>query len=171
MPKISNSEDVYNKLVSEPDEGWLYGLVAFAVVEETRVEWMKHFAEINGASPTAEKIQEWYEQQPEGVLLKAKGTAENALQLYADEVLQEILQEERREVSEGVIVSEIRLSRRLWPQFGINVAAGIASAILFAAILLVLYLVLLNDLSTVNIWKQASDHQIEEETNGQTDGK
>ena len=136
MPQISNSQDVYRQLVEDSDEDWLYGLVAFAVVEEQRIEWMKHFHENNGHAPDANEIQHWYEQQPEGVLLRSKGEAENALQGYADEVLQEIIEIERKEASDGVIVREIRLAGRLWPQFGINVAAGLASALLFVAVLI-----------------------------------
>ncbi len=79
MPQISSSEDVYRQLVEESDEDWLYGLVAFAVVEEQRIEWMKHFEEHNGRAPSTVDIQHWYEQQPEGVLLRAKGDSENAL--------------------------------------------------------------------------------------------
>jgi hypothetical protein len=95
MPQISSSEDVYRQHVEESDEAWLYGLVAFAVVEEQRIEWMKHIEEHNGRAPSTVDIQRWYEQQPGGVLLRAKGDTENALTLYADEVLQEILETER----------------------------------------------------------------------------
>ncbi|MCH9051114.1 MAG: hypothetical protein IIA72_08520 [Proteobacteria bacterium] len=171
MPQISSSEDVYRQLVEEADEDWLYGLVAFAVVEEQRIEWTKHFVEHNDQAPSTVDIQHWYEQQPEGVMLRAKGTAENALQLYADEVLQEILETERREVSEGVIVSEIQLARRFWPQFGINVAAGLASAVLFAAVLILVAIIVLTEVSPVNIWKGVIGHQVEESVNGKADSK
>ncbi len=171
MPQISSSEDVYRQLVEESDEDWLYGLVAFAVVEEQRIEWMKHFEEHNGRAPSTVDIQHWYEQQPEGVLLRAKGDSENALRNYHETVLQEILEIERREVAEGVIVSEIQLARRFWPQFGINVAAGLASALLFAAILVLLAFFVLTEVSPVNIWKGVTGHQTEESVNGKADRK
>ncbi len=171
MSQIVSSNDVYRQLVEEADESWLYGLVCFAIVEEQRIEWMKHFEENNGNSPSTQDIQHWYEQQPEGVLLRAKGTAENALQLYADLVLQEILETERREVAESVIVSEVRLIRRFWPLFGINVAAGFASALLFAAVLVVLALVVLTDVSPVKLGQGIFGHQSEESVNGETDRK
>lgn len=171
MPQISSSEDVYRQLVEESDEDWLYGLVAFAVVEEQRIEWMKHFEEHNGRAPSTVDIQHWYEQQPEGVLLRAKGDSENALRNYHDGVLQEILEIERREVAEGVIVSEIQLARRFWPQFGINVAAGLASAVLFAAVLVLVAVIVLTEVSPVNIWKGVIGHQIEESVNGKADRK
>ena len=171
MAQISRSEDVYRELVEESEENWLFGLVAFAIVEEQRIEWVKHFEEHNDRAPSTDEMQHWYEQQPEGVLLRAKGTAENALQLYADEVLQEVLEIERREVAEGVIVSEIRLARRIWPQFGINVAGGFASALLFAAVLIVVAFVVLTDPSVVKLWKGIVDQQTEESVNGKTDRK
>ena len=104
-------------------------------------------------------------------MLRAKGTAENALQLYADEVLQEILETERREVSEVVIVREIQLARRFWPQFGINVAAGLASAVLFAAVLILVAIIVLTEVSPVNFWKGVIGHQVEESVNGKADSK
>ena len=171
MPKISNSQDVYRQLVEESDEDWLYGLVAFAVVEEQRIEWMKHFDEHNGHVPDTNEIQHWYEQQPEGVLLRSKGTAENALQVYADEVLQEIIEIERREASDGVIVGEIRLARRFWPQFGTNVAAGLVSALLFAAVLILVAILVLTDASPVNLWKGMLGQEAEETIDGETNSE
>jgi hypothetical protein len=171
MARISRSEDVYRQLVDEAEENWLFGLVAFAIVEEQHIEWMRHFEERHDRPASADEIEHWYEQQPEGVLLRAKGTAENALKLYADDVLQEVLETERREVSDGVIVSEIRLARRFWPRFGINVAAGLASALLFAAVLVIVALIVLTDLSPVKLGMGMVDHQTEERVDGKTDGK
>jgi len=168
MPQISSSNDVYRQLVEESDEDWLFGLLAFAVIEEQRIEWMKHFEVNNGGAPGSAEIQHWYEQQPNGVLLRAKGDAENSLQAYADEVLQEILETERREVAESVIVAEIRLGRRFWPQFGINVAAGFASAALFAAVLTIIAAIVFYDLSPVAIGKELSGHQTGEAQSGKT---
>ncbi len=171
MPQISRSDDVYRQLVEEAEEDWLFGLVAFAIVEEQHIEWMRHFEEHHDRPASADEIEHWYEQQPEGVLLRAKGTAEAALKLYADDVLQEVLDDERREVSEGVIVSEIRLARRFWPQFGINVAAGFASALVFAAVLAVVAFFVLTDPSPVKLGKGVVDHQTEERVDGKTSAK
>ena len=171
MPQITSSEDVYRELVEKAEEDWLYGLVAFAIVEEQRIEWMKHHEQHNGAVPTSDDIRDWYLRQPENVLLRAKGTAENALQLYADDVLQAVLETERREVADGVIVGEIRSARRLWPQFGINVAGGLVSAILFTAILIILAFAVFSDFSPVSLTKDAMNQQSKEETNGYTESK
>lgn len=171
MPQITSSEDAYRELVEEAEEDWLYGLVAFAIVEEQRIEWMKHHEKHNGAVPTGEDVRSWYLQQPENVLLRAKGTAENALQLYADDVLQAVLETERREVADGVIVGEIRSGRRFLPQFGINVAGGLASALLFTAILIILVFVVFSEFSPVTLTKDAINRQSTEETNGKTDSE
>ena len=42
MEKYSGPDDIYQELVEESDANWLLGLLAFAVVEEQRIEWMKH---------------------------------------------------------------------------------------------------------------------------------
>jgi hypothetical protein len=77
--------------------------------------------------------------------------AENALQHYATDVVQAALTAERQSIAEGVIVGEIRMARRFWPQFGINVAAGLASALVFAAILTAVAVVVLADVSPAQI--------------------
>lgn len=171
MSQISSSEDVYRQLVDESEEHWLFGLVAFAIVEEQRVDWMKHYNEHNGRLPNSNEIHHWYQQQPPGVILRAKGTAENALKLYADDVLQEVMEMERREVEEGLIVSEIRQGRRFWPMFGTNVAAGFASAVLFAAVLVVLAFFVLTDASILAFVNKLDDQRTEEKLDGEADSK
>jgi len=37
MTKFSTSDDIYQELVEESDESWLYGLVVFAIAEEQRI--------------------------------------------------------------------------------------------------------------------------------------
>lgn len=166
MPQIVSSEEVFRQLVEDSDDDWLFGLVAFAIVEEQRIEWMKHFEENNGQVPSDAEVRHWYTQQPDGVLLRAKGTAENALERYSDAVLQAELETERREVADGVIVSEIRLARKFWPQFGISMAGGLVSAILFAALLTILVMVVLADKSPVDLGKALIGHQTEEIVDG-----
>jgi hypothetical protein len=48
MAEYTGPADIYKKLVEDSNENWLYGLVAFAIVEEQRIEWMRHFEECNG---------------------------------------------------------------------------------------------------------------------------
>ena len=42
MAKYSGPEDVYRELVDESEEHWLYCLIAFVIVEEQKIEWIKH---------------------------------------------------------------------------------------------------------------------------------
>ena len=151
MTKFSGPEEIYKELVQDSEESWLYGLVAFAVIEEQRIEWMKHQESNNGSLPTADEIKNWYEQQPESVLLKAKGTAENALKVYSDEVVDLVLEDQHREVEEGIIVSEIRGLKAFWPQFGVNLAGGFVSALLFALFLAIMAFFIIYDTSPVQI--------------------
>ena len=81
MSNLSGPEDTYKLLVEQSQDNWLYGLVAFAVLEEQRIEWMRHIESKSGALPTDQQIRDWYQQQPSSVLLRARGTAENALKV------------------------------------------------------------------------------------------
>ncbi len=154
MTQLKGSEDIYRQLVDESEESWILGLLAFAVIEEQRIEWMKHHADNNGGSiPGADEVAKWYEQQPPSILLKAKGTAENALKAYADEVLEILIEDARQEIEQSLILTEIRETRKFWPQFGVNLAGGFISALLFAVLLTAFALLVFNDTSPVEIAK------------------
>jgi hypothetical protein len=167
MAKFSGPDEIFKELVEDSDESWLYGLVAFAIVEEQRVEWVRHFEENRRKSPTQEEIKSWYEQQPESVLLRAKGTAENALKAYADEVVEIVIDDHHKEIEEGIIVSEIRDLKDFWPQFGVNLAGGFVSALLFGLFLAIMAFFVLNDTSPVEIAEDLKQ-QLEVEDNAKT---
>ena len=151
MTKFTGPEDTYRELVEDSEENWLYGLVAFAVVEEQRIEWMKHYQEQNSCTPSPDEIRGWYEQQPPSVLLRARGTAESALQVYSADVLDIAMEGQRKEIEEGIIVAEIRELQSFWPQFGVNLAGGFASALLLAALITIVAFFVLNDTSPAEI--------------------
>ena len=151
MAKYSGPGDIYKELVEDSEESWLHGLVAFAVVEEQRIEWMRHQKRLNGVDPASREIQAWYEQQPEGVLLRAKGTAEHVLMTYSEEVYESALADQIEQFRDGQIVAEIRQSRAFWPQFGVNVAGGFAGALLLAVILALFAFVVVFDTSPAEI--------------------
>ena len=53
-----------------------------------------------------DEIRNWYLQQHPNVLLRAKGTAENALQNYSSEVIDLALEDKHREIEESTIVDD-----------------------------------------------------------------
>ncbi len=164
--KYSGPEDIYHELVDSPDNSWIFGLLAFAVVEEQKIEWIRHHREHNGSDPSLEQISDWYLQQPPGVILRAKGTAENALQVYSSEVLEEVDDEIREKIQESVIINEIKDLKRFWPQFGVNLAGGFLSSVLFALLLVALTVIILNDTSPVNLSEKIKT-QLEVPDNGE----
>jgi hypothetical protein len=166
MAEYRGSEDVFKELVEDSDENWLYGLVAFAIIEERRFEWMKHFKAHNQKAPTKEEVQNWYKQQPHSEIIRAKGEAESALQAYASEVIDVAIEGKNKEIEEGIVVSEIRASRRFWPQFGVNFIGGLAASVVFAALLIIFAFIVLNDTSPAEIGSQLK-HNLEEGNYGQ----
>ena len=151
MAKFSSADDIYKELVEQSDENWLYGLVAFAVIEEQRIEWAKHLAENTGNVPTDAEIKRWYEQQPPNVILRAKGTAEGALQSYTQEVALEWEEEQKKEIEQSIIYKEIQKLRAFWPQFGVNLVGGISSALIFALFLVAMAFLVVNDSSSSEV--------------------
>ena len=151
MKKLSGPEEIYDELVENSDEGWLFGLVAFAVIEEQRIEWMKHQTANNGNCPKHDEIKGWYEQLPEGVLLRAKDTAEARLKDYSDQIVELVLEDQVKEIQDSVIVKEIQATKKFWPQFGVNLAGGFVSALLFATLLTIVAFFVIKDTSPVQI--------------------
>lgn len=166
MEKYTSAEDIYDELVENSEESWILGLVAFAVVEEQRIEWIKHQKANNGGSPDTGAITAWYEQLPQGVLLRAKDTAESRLKDYSDEIVSMLEDDYRKEIQESIIVNEIKESKKFWPQFGVNLAGGFVSALLFAALLSIVAFFVINDTSPVEIGSELRNN-VEESTNGQ----
>lgn len=151
MTRYCGSQDIYSELVEKSEQNWLLGLVAFAIVEEQRIEWMRHFEITNNRPPSDDEVRAWYQQQPSSVLLRAKGAAANALLAYSEEVLAQVYEHQQREVRDSVVVAEIRELKKFWPQFGVNLAGGFASSLLFAAVLTLLAFIVFSDASPIAI--------------------
>ncbi|WP_109314310.1 hypothetical protein [Pseudovibrio ascidiaceicola] len=168
---ISNSKDVYKHLVEDSDVSWLLGLLAFAVIEERRIEWMAHQEQRNGEAVTEDEIRGWYEQQPENNLFRAKAEAENALQIYAQELEEEILDAERANIEEEMIINEVRSIRRPLADFGLSVAAGFVSAFIFAVLLTALAIIIYWDASPVDVGRFLNVDMSERVENGEKTSK
>ena len=159
MSNLNGPEDTYKLLVEESDKSWLLGLLAFASIEEQRIEWMRHYEAQNGSLPSDQLVHDWYRQQPSGVLLRASGAAESALLLYAQEVASTLEEDYRKEIQEGVLIEEIRSHNKFWPQFGANVAAGLLSTFIFSALLVILALIVLSDPSPIGMIRHLQETQ------------
>lgn len=151
MAQYFGSQDIYSEFVENSEQSWLLGLVAFAIVEEQRIEWMRHYEGSNKHPPSNDEIKAWYQQQPSSVLLRAKETAETALQAYSREVFLAVNEQHQNAILDGVIVTEIRELKKFWPQFGVSLAGGFASSLLFAVVLTALAFVVLGDASPVAV--------------------
>lgn len=151
MQKVSGSEDVYRELVEESDDHWLLGLLAFAVMEQQRIEWAKHLLNTTGAAPGHAEVKAWYESQPPSALLRARADAETTLKNYGEEAIEEFDDAYRKEIAQGIVIGEIQKLGRWWPQLGINIAGGVIGSIVFTAILVIVALFLLTDSSANEI--------------------
>jgi hypothetical protein len=71
--------------------------------------------------------------------------------------LAEVYEHQQREVRDSVIVAEIRELKKFWPQFGVNLAGGFASSLLFAAVLTLLAFIVFSDASPIAIGAHLTD--------------
>lgn len=151
MEKYSGQDDIYRALVDDKEESWLLGMVAFAVFEEQKVEWIRHRLRVTGARPTAEEARGWYEAQPPAAVIRAQAEAETALGLYGSKAVASLDEAHRREVAEGVVVAEVRRLRRWAPQLGMNVLGGFIGSMVYTAVLVALTVFVLNEPSVNDV--------------------
>jgi hypothetical protein len=167
MNLYKGPDDIYKELVEDvpEDSEWLFGLVAFAVIEEKKIEWIHHQTKHNGNKPTIEDINNWYTQVTSGELLRAKDTAQLRLNDYGTDVVELYRADFENEIREGILLSEIRETKKFWPQFVVNLAGGFASALLFAIFLILGTFLYLNDTSPVTLAKNVIDNNTEVKSN------
>ncbi len=166
MERLTGSEDVYRRLVGSTEEHWLHGLVSFALIEERRIEWMRHRENHDGAPPDAAEIRRWYEQQTENDLTRAETQAEAALTTYADDILKDILKAETQKAIDRSILGEIERAGHWWRQLKINTVAGVAAALIFALVLVGVTTIVFTDPSPVGIMKALMNERNEEKADG-----
>ena len=169
MKLYSGPEDTYKELIDDvpEDSEWLFGLVAFAVIEERKIEWIRHQTENHGDAPTDDGIKSWYEDLTSGELLRAKDTAKARLEDYGETVIEASKIDYENSLRDSILVDEIREIKRFWPQFGVNLVGGFASAILFAAFLAIFAFLVFSDTSPVDLVKENIGEQTEVNQNGQ----
>jgi len=114
MPIARSSEEAYSHFVTNSTDSWLFGLVSFAVFEEQKIEWIEHRIKEDGAKPAEAEVTKWYAEQPDGMFLRVKGTAENALQNFSSDVVAEELKSKIDEIRGEVVVQEIRRGTNNW---------------------------------------------------------
>ena len=158
MDKFLNSQEVevYEEIVDNApqDEDWLLGLVAFAVIEEQKVEWIKDQTEAKGRQLSLQEIDAWYQQQPPGVKLRAKDTAKTRLENYAESAIGVYAAKFDAEVEEGVVVEEIQKLGWFWRQVGIGTLGSFVGTVIFALISVLFVVLVYNDVSLVSVVKE-----------------
>jgi hypothetical protein len=90
---------------------------------------------------------------------RARSSAENMLNAYAEDVTKSIDEACKHAAMYGVVVAEIRSRNRFWPAFFANVAAGLVGTLMFSVLLVLIVLVALRDPSPVAIIKQVQEAQ------------
>lgn len=151
MARCTGSLDVYEQLAEDRSRNWIRALLTFAAIEEQKFEWMKHHAEHEGRDATDDEVRAWYGALPASAVPRARSAAVAAMDSYAELIEASFCDFVREEVEASALIGEIRQVRRFWPQFVISVAAGLASSILFAALLFTTAFLVLNDRSPVEL--------------------
>ena len=118
LDEIKSSLDVHKMLVTDAEHSWTLGLMAYAIVEDQKHEWISHITMLNDREPTHTEIEEWFRQRTPESFHRALADAENTLQLVADDALKEIIEIERREVLEQAVIQSIESHSGGWRQFG-----------------------------------------------------
>jgi len=157
--KFSGPEDVYCAAVDAAGSVWVKSLLAFALVEQQRLEWAHHRLATTGQRAGPLDLVRWYEEQPPSVITRALDGAQAALDDYSTHSMDVFDDAYRRQVADDVVVGEIRKLSRLAPQVGISVLGGLIGSVTFTAFLIVFSWFVLNEPSPNVISKSLRQHQ------------
>lgn len=164
---LKDSKDVHRIFIENPENSWTLGLMAFAIFEDRRFDWMQHFEENEKRPPTPQEIEFWYTQQPDRTLIETLSDAENALAIFAEDTVKEIKNEMKRDAEKEALFIAISSLNKPWKEFGISLISGVISSCIFTAILILFAIFVLADpspLAWVRGALQSSNHQ--ENVNG-----
>lgn len=161
MKPLSNSRDVYKLILEELDDESVYGLLAFSLIEQQRFEWMERVEETTEAIPTDDEIRNWYSQQPERVIIKAKEDAQNKLANLFFEFYNIEMQEDLQNYRDSMVIEEVNKINvkietwgKFWPQFLPNVGLSVINFFVFTILTIISIIVvhqLNNDLSLIEV--------------------
>lgn len=157
--KFGGPEDVYNAAVQAAGGVWVKSLLAFALVEQQRLEWAHHRLVTTGQRAGPLGLVRWYEEQPPSVIARALNGAQAALDDYNANSMDFFDDAYRRQVADDVVVGEVRKLGRLAPQVGISVLGGLIGSVTFTAFLIVFSWFVLNEPSANVISKSLKQQQ------------
>ncbi|MDA0231379.1 MAG: hypothetical protein O3B21_14490 [Proteobacteria bacterium] len=93
---VNTSQDTHRQLVTEPVYSWTLGLMAYAIVEDQKYEWIAHLKKTEDREPTPAEIENWFRSRTPESFTRAVADAEHALQLVADDALARIIHDGHR---------------------------------------------------------------------------
>ncbi|MBT3628474.1 MAG: hypothetical protein HOM52_06420 [Rhodospirillaceae bacterium] len=159
---VNTPQDAHRQLVTEAEHSWTLGLMAYAIVEDQKYEWIAHLKETEGREPTTTEIENWFRSRTPESFTRVVADAEHALQLVADDALEEIIGDERRGAFESGIVEAVNGMTGSWRQFGIGIGASLVGAILFAILILVVAFIAIDNRSIVDLVKESPNDHVEQ---------
>jgi hypothetical protein len=151
---LEGPRDVFTRLVDEAEHSFELGLMAFALIENKRFDWMRHVEKYENRTPDQSEIDRWHRELPPSELRIAVDHAESMLRNSAETIMGEVLDLEVRRVRDSTLFTEIQTLRRFWPAFGVNVAGGLTSALVFAALVVLLGAYVLADFDLIKVFSE-----------------
>ena len=131
-----NSDEAFALLVTEAEESWTLSLMAFALLEQQRVEWVDQFRSVHGREPSVEETTGWYAGRTPGDYLRVKGEAENTLSLFVEQTVEEAISEAESLWKRDAIFSHIKMYNGFFRQAGTNIVGGVIAAFVFSFVVL-----------------------------------
>lgn len=137
----ANPREVFDFLTKESGEEHPQevNLLAYGAFAAELYEWVEHEEHRQGRSPTEDEVNAWIAQLPDNRLRRIRDEALESFGLAAKEFLRPEVERQRREAVERSILAEVRRFTGGLRSFGLNVAAGLVAAVIFAALALGFY--------------------------------
>jgi hypothetical protein len=144
---VESGDEAFKVLVEGDERHDVYGYVAYAIMEELRVQQLRHIEGKEDETGSLRERDGWYRAQPLVMLERVQDTAEGVVDDFASGALEDTLEEHTTRISESVVVTEIARRTRKWPAFWISVAGGFVGTLLFAILLAAVGFIWTNDYS------------------------
>jgi len=130
---IANPEEAFKYFVDDSDSHWLTGLLAYAICEQTRIE----HEEFNNKQPkeAISTFTHWYPTQPPPTFINYVADAENALNVYAESILNTHKQNLELQILEKKLSIDLDDLNKKTPSFAKSILINIVGAFSFAAII------------------------------------
>ncbi|WP_152047136.1 hypothetical protein [Aureimonas psammosilenae] len=133
MPR--NDQETFAHLISNPNVSYEINLLSYALFADEKAKWVEHFTALHGSQPSSADTENWVsnitDQHFEHMRLKAARFFDAA----AREYLAKEFDQEKKEVLQSKIISEVKAAGAFWRQMAIAILTAVLAPVIIGGII------------------------------------